>query len=64
MINLNEVITGLDGKPIKMDKTEKDMTVKDIFVTVLTNFDPKKEQSGEEKFKNAMLAQKIYELYV
>lgn len=67
-INLDQIIKGLDGKPIlepanPMDPGAggKELKLRDVLVRSALFVDQNKNPTGEEKFKGFMLAQKIHD---
>lgn len=57
-IDFTTVIVDLDKKPIKMDKTNEDMTMRSVCVLSLISGDSR-DVDAKEKFDRARLAEKI-----
>lgn len=57
-VNLQQVLKGLDGKPLKNEEG-KEVNLEKVCVGALTNMLPTEQATGEVKFKRFQLAQKI-----
>lgn len=63
-IDMSQQLRGLDGKPVSIKDGGENVPMKLSNVCVnalLTPLEEDKKQSGEDKFKNYQLSQKIYE---
>lgn len=59
-ISFNEALLDFGGKPMIKEDTGEPLTIKNVCINSLIGTSPKRDIKPEDKFKQAVLAEKIY----